>query len=245
MRIESYKNKSMGFDVNITDVEVEINVKTQSYQMYSPNSTGKTGFRHFHGGDGGYTLKLHCITRDTEKTNNKLNLENLHDLYLKQEAVNITSKSEAIKNGIYDISKFESYTLLRKNVYEFDIELTTYTPITTKVVNKISVLRNEFIKQCPNRPSKKQRTIYTASDIKNKKAKVYPCIQKLNKILYKKGFMSKTAYKKYGDYNTKYTKKGLSKFGKKWNKKGLKPKVNEKGKISKKIWEALKNYNKI
>jgi len=152
----------------------------------------------------------------------------------------------------------EGFHLLRKNTYEFSIELTTHTSTNPKLTNKVTVLQTN-LKHC----AKPKGKVVTAKQIKNgyyyekkgkKKTKVTlkpsSCIEYMNKVLYKKGCYTtskgkKTAYKKYKKYFTKYTTKALKKYGKKWNKKGLKPKVNEKGKLSKNMWKAIKRYPEL
>lgn len=239
------------FYAKVSDLEVTYNIETKSYQLYAPKSTDKVGFSHLQGGDGGVTIKCHLITFDTDKTNGTKDITWLKKYFTEQTTVNITTDTEAIPNGLYDISRFDGFKLLRKGVYEFDIEFTTYTDTSYKMVNKKSVLQTTFTQKCPNRPSKANRKTYTAKQIKKGKAQKNTCIEYVNKILYKLGYFkrgkkdSKQYYKPYHQYRTKYTNSALKKFGKKWNEKGLSPKVNEKGKLSKNMWIALKNYHKI
>lgn len=246
------------FYVKVTDVDVELNVDVEKYKLLAPNSNEKAGFSYYHSGDGGYTLSLSCITTNNDKTNNKLNLQWLETYFLKGIPVNIVVDTEVVKNGVYDISDFTGFKLLRKNIYEFDIELTTHTNIDKKLINKVSVLQSRL-----NKCKKPKHLVLTANQIKKgeytvkkgkKKTKVKikqnSCVGYLNKVLKKKGCYTTskgkyTAYKKYNKYFTKYTVAGLKKYGKKWNKKGLKPKVNEKGKLSKNMWTAIKRYNEL
>ena len=248
-----YKNiiNDRSFYAKVSELEVTYNIETKSYQLYAPKSTDKVGFQHLHSGDGGVTIKCHLISFDSDKTNGTKDITWLKKYFTEQNSVNVITNTEAIPNGIYDISNFEGFKLLRKGVYEFDIEFTTYTNTSYKMVNKKSVLQTEFIQKCPNRPSKSNRKTYTAKQIKEGKAKKNTCIEYVNKILYKLGYYkkgkkdAKQYYKPYHRYRTNYTNKALISFAKKWNKKGLSPKVNEKGKMSKNMWTALKNYHKI
>lgn len=117
------------------------------------------------------------------------------------------------------------------------------------------------------------KKINKASTKEKKKMVVGKCLQYVNEILYTKGFYAsgasnKTVKKKYKNkkgkkvtkkitYNRKYyyntyktywsvlSKRALKRFQKKWNKQGLKPKVNEKGILSKNTWTALKKYTEL
>lgn len=246
------------FYVKVTDLDVDINVEVKSYKLLAPDSLEKTGFEHLHSGNGGYTLKMSCIASNEDLTVNKLNIKWLEEHFLNKIPVNVIIDSDAVKNGIYDISKFEGFKLIRKNVYEFNIELTTHTEINRKLTNKVSVLQSRL-----NRCSKPKHKVLTLNQIKKgeytvkkgkKKTKVKikksSCVKYLNQVLKKKGCYTTskgkyTAYNKYNSYFTKYTVAGLKKYGKKWNKKGLKPKVNTKGKLSKNMWKAIKRYNEL
>lgn len=246
------------FYVKVTDLEVDINVEVKSYKLIADGSKEKTGFEHLHGGNGGYTLKISCITSNNDLTVKKLNINWLEEHFLNKIPVNVIIGSDAVKNGIYDISKFEGFKLIRPNVYEFNVELTTHTSINRKLTNKVSVLQSR-LNRC-NKPKHKVLTLkqikkgeYTVKKGKKEtkvKIKKSTCLKYLNQVLKKKGCYTTskgkyTTYKKYNSYFTKYTVAGLKKYGKKWNKKGLKPKVNTKGKLSKNMWEAIKRYNEL
>lgn len=118
------------------------------------------------------------------------------------------------------------------------------------------------------------KQIDKASTKQKKKMQVGKCLQYVNEILYKKGFyasgasnkkVKKTVKKKnkkgkttkkitlnrkyyYNTYKTYWSsisKKALKRFQKKWNKQGLKPKLNQKGTLSKNTWAALKRYTEL
>lgn len=55
----------------------------------------------------------------------------------------------------------------------------------------------------------------------------------------------KKYYKNYKSYWTKTSVKGLKKFQKRWNKKGLKPKLNVKGTLDKNTWKAILRYPEV
>ena len=245
------------FYVNVTDFEVELNIEAKSYPLIAPNSQEKVGYAHYHGGDGGYTIKAKCIS--VERTDGKKSdLTWLQTHFKNKRPVNVTIDSEAVPNGVYDISKFNGFKLVRKNVYEFNIELITHTSITPKLTNKVTVLQTRL-----NNCKKPKQHVVTLKQVKKgeytvkkgkKKTKVKlkssSCLKYLNKVLKAKGCYPSdkgkyTKYKKYNGYFTKYTTTGLKKYGKKWNKKGLKPKVNEKGTLSKNMWTAIKRYNEL
>jgi len=249
--------EDLSFYVNVTSFEVEVNIDVKSYQMVAPTSKEKAGHAHYHSSDGGYTIKADCITVD-RTDGKKSDLTWIYTHFKNRRPVNIIVDSKEVKNGVYDISKFEGFKLVRPNVYEFSVEFTTYRNNTPKLTNKVTVTQSK-LKQC----TKPKHKVVTAKNIKNgyyykkkgkKKTKVTlkqsSCLGYMNKVLKKKGCYptSKgkyTAYKKYNKYFTKYSVTGLKNYGKKWNKKGLKPKVNEKGKLSKKMWEAIKRYPEL
>lgn len=250
--------KDLTFYVRVTDVEVELNVEVKKYQLDAPNSNVKSGFAYYHSGNGGYTLKLSCITTNKDKTQSKLNLKWLEQHFLNNIPVNIVVDTEIIPNGVYDISSFTGFKLLRKNVYEFDLELTTHTNIDKKLTNKVNILQTRLnrCKQPKNiilSPKQIKRGYYYKKKGKKKikvKIKQNSCIGYVNRILKSKGCYTKskgkyTIYKKYNKYYTKYTVDGLKRYAQKWNKKGLKPKLKTNGKMSKNMWNAIKRYNEL
>lgn len=119
----------------------------------------------------------------------------------------------------------------------------------------------------------KTSKIDKASTKEKKKMQVGKCLQYVNQILYDKGFYGAGAsgktikqkyktksgkkktkkvkltrkyyYNKYKIYWTSISKKALKKFQKKWNKQGLKPKLNTEGTLSKNTWAALKRYTEL
>lgn len=245
------------FYVKVTDLDVELNVDVKSYQLYGTGSNEKAGFSHQHSGNAGYTLKCSCISVPW-KDGKKSDLAWVTAHFLNKRPVNVIINSDAVPNGVYDISKFDGFKLIRPNVYEFDMELKTYTNISKKLTNKVSVLQSN-LKRC-KMPKHKVLTTsqikkgeYTVKKGKKKtKVKIKPnsCVGYLNQVLKNKGCYTTskgkyTTYKKYNKYFTKYTVTGLKNYGKKWNKKGLKPKVNEKGKLSKAMWNAIKRYQEL
>ena len=154
--------------------------------------------------------------------------------------MSVVIDTEIVPNGIYRISDFTQYEPIRKDYYHIEIEFTKHTNVSAKLTNKCTVLQS-YLKQC-KKPSSK---VYTAKQIKKKKAKASTCIKLVNQMLYHKGYLSKKNYSKYGSYWTKASNNALKKFQKKWNKQGLKPKINEKGSISNNCWTAIKRYTEV
>lgn len=68
---------------------------------------------------------------------------------------------------------------------------------------------------------------------------------KVKKVKTKVTHSRKWWYNKYKTYWSTLSKRALKRFQKKWNKQGLKPKVNEKGILSKNTWTALKKYTEL
>lgn len=249
--------EDLTFYVKVTHMDVDLNVEVKSYQLNAPDSNEKAGFSHYHSSNGGYTLKCDCIS--VPRTDGKKSdLAWITAHFLNKRPVNVVINSDAVPNGVYDISKFDGFKLVRPNVYEFSIELKTYTNIKNKLTNKVTILQSN-LKRC-KKPKHKVLTAkqikkgeYTVKKGKKKtrvKIKKSTCVEYLNQVLKKKGCYTTskgkyTAYKKYKSYFTKHTVAGLKRYGKKWNKKGLKPKVNEKGKLSKNMWTAIKRYPEL
>ena len=250
--------EDLTFSLRVKNIEVELNVDVKSYPMLSPSSGEKVSYAHYHSGNGGYTIKADCITLADDKTENQLNFKWLETYFLDKRPVNVVFDSEFVQNGVYDITDLSNLNLVRPNVYEFSIELITYTVNKPKLTNKVTVLQSR-LKRC-SKPKDKVLTLkqikkgeYTVKKGKKKtkvKIKKSTCMKYVNQVLKNKGCYTSdkgkyTKYKKYNSYFTKYTTAGLKRYGKKWNKKGLKPKVNEKGKLSKNMWTAIKRYTEL
>lgn len=235
---DSLKNTSIKLKVTDTPtVHREFNkTRVKTY-----NTDGKSSFVYYGNGDAGTSFTVKCLISKKDKLKNgKTVFYYLNHLYTKHFSVSVVIDTELVPNGVYMISNFTEYNALRKDYYEIEIEFSKHTKPDIKLTNKVTVLQSH-LKKC-KKPSSK---VYTTKQIKNKKAKSSTCIKYVNKMLYKKGYLSKKTYKSYGSYWTKYSRKALVKFQKKWNKKGLRPKLNEKGKISKNCWKAIKRYPEV
>ena len=205
------------------------------------NNDGKSTFVYYNGGDAGTSFRVKCLISKQDKLKDgKTVFYYLNHLYTSHFLVSVVMNTEIVPNGVYVISDFTEYEPIREDYYNIEIEFSKYTTISSKLTNKCTVLQS-YLKQC-KRPSSK---VYSVKQIKNKKAKGSTCIKYVNQMLYKKGYLSKKTYNAYGSYWTKYSRKALVKFQKKWNKKGLKPRINEKGSISKNCWKAIKRYPEV
>lgn len=226
----------------IDSPQVTKEYKRNKYKTYHDN--GKSGYVYFNSGNAGTCFKVKVMFRRSDTWTNKNDTHSvfhyLVEFYTNNIHVSVVTETGGIINDIYTISSFGEYEIIRKDYYEVELEFTKYVRITHKLLYKCTVLQSK-LKQC-KKPSGK---VYTVNQIKKNKAKASTCIGLVNQVLYSKGYLSKKHYKAYTNYWTKHSKKALIKFQKKWNKKGLKPKVNEKGKLSKKCWTALKRYTEL
>lgn len=234
----SLKNTSIRLKVTDTPT-VTREFKKNRVQTY--NTDGKSTFVYYNSGDAGTSFRVKCLISKQDKLKDgKTVFYYLNHLYTSHFLVSVVIDTEIVPNGVYIISDFTEYEPIRKDYYEIEIEFSKHTETSIKLTNKCTILQS-YLKKC-KRPSGK---VYTAKQIKNKKAKSSTCIKYVNKMLYKKGYLSKKTYKAYGSYWTKSSRKALVKFQKRWNKKGLKPRLNEKGKISKNCWKAIKRYPEV
>ena len=139
--------EDLTFSLRVKNIEVELNVDVKSYPMLSPSSGEKVSYAHYHSGNGGYTIKADCITLADDKTENQLNFKWLETYFLDKRPVNVVFDSEFVQNGVYDITDLSNLNLVRPNVYEFSIELITYTVNKPKLTNKVTVLQSR-LKRC-------------------------------------------------------------------------------------------------
>ena len=173
-----------------------------------------------------------------------------------------SSKQEILDNVVASVlTGYDNHSVFANTNWD-DPEFTKYKKVSAKLTNKCTILQSH-LKEC-KRPKVK---VYTTKQInaakkgkpltkkvkgkdgKTKTITINPkpstCVKYVNKMLYKKGYLSKKTYKNYGSYWTKYSRRALKKYQKKWNKKGLRPKINEKGTISKNCWKAIKRYTEV
>jgi hypothetical protein len=238
------KFKDTIITLKVTDApKVTRNYDKKKIKTYNTANNPST-YILYTSGDAGYTFKVKCLISAKDKLkDNKSVFYYLNTYFTKgiQVSVVMDIEDSVVPNGVYNISEFNEYKPIRKDYYEVEIEFTKFTSYNPKLTNKCTVLQS-YLKQCKKPSSKK---VYTAKQIKNKKAKASTCIKYVNKMLYKKGFLSKKIYKKYGSYWTKSSRDALKEFQKRWNKQGLSPKINEKGSISKNCWKAIKRYPEV
>jgi hypothetical protein len=226
----------------IDNPEVNRDLTKKKVQSYNAGGA-KSSYIYFWSADAGHTIKLKVLIRkqDMVDTNTTV-FQWLNNLYgTPGKSVSIDIDTEVVPNDIYYISNFSEYEVIRKDYYECELELDTFRDVRSKLTNICTILQTK-LKQC-KRPSDK---VYTAKQIKKKKVKESNCIGLVNKMLYKKGYYkSKKRYKEYHAFWTKTSRKALINFQKKWNKKGLKPKLNKKGKIDNKTWKAILRYTEL
>lgn len=213
------------------------------------NTDGKSTFAHYWNGDGGHSFKVKCIISQKDRqADNKTVYYYLNYLYTIGRGVSVVADTEIIPNGLYQITDFTDFDMIRKDYYEVEIEFTKFTTLTDKLTN-VCTVRQSKLKAC-KRPSTKK--VWTVNQIKKKKAKAGGlCLGYVNELLYVKGYYGKgnkkrkSIYNSYKNYWTKYSVSALKRFQTKWNKQGLKPKLNTKGKLDKNTWNALKRYPEV
>lgn len=213
------------------------------------NTNGKSTFANYWNGDAGYSFKVKClISKNDKQADNKTVYHYMNYLYTMGRAVSIVSDTELIPNGVYHITDFTDFDLIRKDYYEVEIQFSKHTNLTSKLTNVCTIMQSR-LKAC-KRPSTKK--VWTVNQIKKKKAKAGGlCLEYVNKVLYVKGYYGKgnkkrkSIYNSYKNYWTKYSVSALKRFQTKWNKQGLKPKLNKKGKLDKNTWNALKRYSEV
>lgn len=215
------------------------------------------------------------ISRNDKLPDDKTVYYYLNKFYTDNINVSVVIDTEVVPNGVYAISEISNITLVRKDYYEIEIEFTKYTQLSQKLTNKCTILQSRLksCKYPSKKTTKKAYTlkkINKASTKEKKKMQVGKCLQYVNEILYKKGFYAKGAnpkktkkiktskgktksvkltrkyyYNTYKTYWSVLSKRALKRFQKKWNKQGLKPELNEKGRLDKKTWKALKKYTEL
>lgn len=241
--------KSMGYTrikLRVIDTpEVTRELHRNKVQTY--NVGGKSGFIYYSGGDAGYTFKVRIIVKkdDVIKGVGRNGKDHrvwsyLQYYYTHSFLVSVVADTLVIPNGVYVISDFTEYEPIRKDYFEADIEFTSYRKSSSKLTNKVTILQS-YLKYC----KKPKLKIVTGKQIKANKLKKNTCIQNVNKVLYGLGYLSKKNYKNYGGYWTKASHRGLVRFQKAWNKKGLTPKLNTKGNMTRDCWKAIKRYPEV
>lgn len=253
--------------------KVERHYKRDRVQTY--NTTGKSAFIYYSTGDAGYSFKVKClISKNDRLSDNRTVFYYLEYFYSHRFDMSVVIDTEIIPNGVYTISDFTDYTARHKDYYEIEIEFSKHQKVSSKLTNKCTVLQSYLktckkpkgkvytLKQVKNKKAKGSECIGYVNKVlynlgywgptkpkkpskKGKSKKAYNKALKEYKAASKEYKNRKKTYSTYKLYWTKYSKKGLKRFQKRWNKKGLKPKLNEKGTFSKKTWTALKRYPEV
>ena len=109
----------------------------------------------------------------------------------------------------------------------------TIKPVASTCIGRVNEALYSLGMWGPSKPKDGTKPVITIEDIK-----------KYDKE-YRAWKARKKYYKNYKNYWTKTSVKALKKFQKKWNKKGLKPKLNTKGKLDKNTWKAILRYPEV
>ena len=257
----------------ISNPSITRNYTREKVQTY--NTNGKSAFMYFSTGDAGYTFTVKClISKKDVLSDNRTVFYYLQYYYTNCFNVSVVADTEVIPNGVYTISDFTEYEAIRPDYYEIEIEFTKYQKVSGKLTNKCTVLQSYLksckkpkhkvytLKQVKNKKAKSSECIGYVNKVlynlgywgptkpkkptkKGKSKKAYNKALEDYKAASKEYKNRKKTYNTYYKYFTKYTQKGLKRFQKKWNKKGLKPKLNEKGTLSNNTWAALKRYPEV
>ena len=223
----------------IKNPTVTRNLNRKRYQTYN-TSKDESSFVFYDSGDAKPSFKVKVIVSRNDSYDGESVFSKIDDYYTRRVYLSIVADTEIIPNDVYVISDLPEYEAIRNDYYELTLEFTKYSKVTYKLTNKCTVLQSR-LKQC-RKPSDR---VYSVNQIRKNKAKAGLCIGYVNQALYSCGLLSKKTYVKYKNYWTRASKNSLIRFQKRWNKKGLKPKLNQKGRIDNNTWNALKRYTEL
>ena len=187
------------------DVEV---IPDMDISVTKLNKVGNSRFNHFFSnGYGGITFKVTVLLKASDVWNNESIINVLRQWYENMTPLSIVTDALDILDGEYIISKNPSRKQHYKTSTEWELEFTTYSPLTLfKFKNDNSRVLNALSK-C------NYKTL-----VYSKKNKVVKCVKTLQKILKKKKYYSGKVDGWFG----KETTKAVKKFQKKYNKKNVK-----------------------
>lgn len=191
------------------------------------NKNGNDALNHFfNSGYTGITFKAVILIKSTDMWNNKLVINVLHDWFKNMTPLSVVTDALNIPDGQYIISKNPSRKQSYTTSTEWELEFTTYTPLTLfKYKNDNTNVLNALKKNKANKNSsskKKKNTALAKCNYKtlkySKQKKVVKCVKTLQKILKKKKYYTGTVDGWFG----KDTTKAVKKFQKAYNKKNVK-----------------------
>lgn len=165
----------------------------------------------------------------------EINIEFTKHTQLSQKLTNkCTILQSRLKNCSYPSKKVtkKAYTTKKINKASTKEKKKMQVGKCLQYVNEILYIKGFYGDGASNKTVKKK------VKTKNKKGKT---VKTTKKVTYNRKYY----YNKYKTYWSTLSKRALKRFQKKWNKQGLKPKVNDKGILSKNTWTALKRYTEL
>ena len=190
------------------------------------NRSDNNAFNHFfNSGYTGITFKCTILIKVTDKWNNKPVVDVLQDWFKNMTPLDVVTDAINIPNGQYIISKNPSRKQHYRNSTEWELEFTTYTPLTlfkykNDNTNVLNALKKNKAKKKSS--SKKKNNSLAKCNYKtlvySKKKKVVKCVKTLQKLLKKKKYYSGNVDGWFG----KETTKAVKKFQKAYNKTTVK-----------------------
>lgn len=189
------------------------------------NKTGNSRFNHFFSnGYGGITFKITILLKVTDVWNNEKVIDVLKQWYENMTPLSIVTDAINIPDGEYIITKNPSRKQHYKTSTEWELEFTTYTPLTLfKFKNDNSNVLNALKKNKSSKKNALSKCNYKTL-VYSKKKKVVKCVKTLQTILKKKKYYTGKVDGWYG----KDTLKAVKKFQKAYNKKYGKPVTTKK-----------------
>lgn len=202
------------------DVEV---IPDMDISVTKLNKVGNSRFNHFFSnGYGGITFKVTVLLKASDVWNNESIINVLQQWYENMTPLSIVTDAIDIPDGEYIISKNPSRKQHYKTSTEWELEFTTYTPLTLfKFKNDDSRVLNALKKNKAKKKSSKKNALSKCNYktlVYSKKKKVVKCVKTLQTILKKKKYYTG----KLDGWFGKETTKAVKKFQKAYNKKNVK-----------------------
>lgn len=220
---------------NTLEVVPDVNISITDLNR----GTNNTKYKHFFNtGDGGITFKCTVLlNKDTEYKGTKF-ITILNSWIVNSTPVDITTDAIDIPSkGSYIITKNSSRTQTSDNYTEWDLEFTTYTPLTiwkfkndnTEVLKALNKSKKDNKNKAKKSLLQKLSKCSLSILVYSKKKKKVECVKYLQKALQLQGFYLKG---KVDGWFGNDTVKAVKQFQKKY-------KLKQTGKVDKKTFNKL------
>ncbi|WP_407415812.1 peptidoglycan-binding protein [Methanobrevibacter sp.] len=219
------KSKSLPLTVIRSSLNVVPDLDLSITDLNNKNGTRFKQF--FNNGSGGITFTVEVIINEDDVYGNTSVLNVLDNIYTNTEVVSVVTEALDIPNGEYIITKNPKRKQTYKGSTNWELEFTTYNPLTIwKYKNDNTLIKKAIKKANAKKSVKSSSTVYAklkkckrSTLVYSKKQKTVTCVKYMQKVLYKKGFLSKNQVD--GWFGPK-TKAAVKKFQKKFNKTHVK-----------------------